>query len=114
MLTMLSTGQLTRDLSIRDLTDPSAGPHAIQLIIDGAVRALASHWGCQVRWGRGDRIVPVADNYDLLGYDPVAVTREARYSRYVDARRMLRSHSSALIPPALRALAAEPADDVLL
>jgi phenylalanyl-tRNA synthetase alpha chain len=67
-----------------------------------------------VRWCRGERIVPVADNYDLLGYDPADVTREARYSRYVSAGRMLRSHSTALIPPALRALAAEPAGDVLL
>jgi phenylalanyl-tRNA synthetase alpha chain len=114
MLTMLSPGQLGRDLSVRDLTDPAAGPHAIQLVLDSAVRALARHWGCQARWRRGERIVPVADNYDLLGYDPADVTREARYSRYVDARRMLRSHSTALIPAALRALAADPVDDVLL
>lgn len=114
MPTLLSRGQVARDLSVRDLTDPAEGPHAIQLILDRAVRALAGQWGCQVRWWRGERIVPVADNYDLLGYDPADVTREARYTRYVDARRMLRSHSSALIPPALRALAAEPGGDVLL
>jgi len=49
--------------------------------------------------------VPVADNYDRLGYAAGAITREARYTRYVSARRMLRSHSSAMIPPALRQLA---------
>jgi phenylalanyl-tRNA synthetase alpha chain len=37
-----------------------------------------------------------------------------RHTRYVDRRRMLRSHSTAMIPAALRALAAEPVDDVLL
>jgi phenylalanyl-tRNA synthetase alpha chain len=114
MLTVLPPDQLERDLSVRDLADPAEGPHAIQLVAGHAARALAAHWGAQVRWCRGDRIVSVADNYDLLGYDPGDITREARYSRYVDARRMLRSHSSALIPPALRALAAEPGDDVLL
>ena len=114
MPTLLSTEHLARDLSVRDLSDPAEGPHAIQLIAGRAAAALAAHWGCRVRWCRGDRIVPVADNYDLLGYDPGDVTREARYSRYIAAGQMLRSHSSALVPPALRALAADPRDDVLL
>jgi phenylalanyl-tRNA synthetase alpha chain len=114
MLTVLSTGQLGRDLSVRDLADPAAGPHAIQLVAGRAAGALAAHWGGQVRWCRGDRIVSVADNYDMLGYDRADITREARYSRYIDARQMLRSHSTALIPPALRELAARPGDDVLL
>ena len=60
------------------------------------------------------RIVPVADNYDRLGYAAEAITRDARYTRYVDAGHMLRSHSSAMIPPALRRLARQPGDDVLL
>lgn len=114
MLVSLSPEQLAHDLAIRDLTDPVQGAHAVQLVLERAVRALADHWGCEVRRHRGERIVPVADNYDQLGYDPADVTRDARYTRYVDERRMLRSHSSALIPGALRALAQSPADDVLL
>ncbi len=115
----LSPEQLARDLSVRDLTDPHEGAHAVQLVLERVVQALASHWNCAVRWHRGTRIVPVADNYDLLGYDSADVTREARYTRYVDERRMLRSHSSALIPAALRELARDAAaghapDDVLL
>jgi phenylalanyl-tRNA synthetase alpha chain len=58
--------------------------------------------------------VPVADNYDRLGYPAGAITREARYTRYLDAGHMLRSHSSAMIPPALRRLARQPGGDVLL
>lgn len=110
----LSAEQLARDLAIRDLSDPSEGAHAVQLVLERAVRALADAWGCEVRWCRGGRIVPIADNYDALGYDASDVTRDARYTRYVDDQRMLRSHSSALVPAALRALAADPADDVLL
>ena len=110
----LSPEQLARDLSIRDLTDPAAGAHALQLVLDRAVDALAHRWGCEVRWWRGDRVVAVEDNYDNLGYRTDDVTRESRYTRYVDDTRMLRSHSSAMIPAALRALAADPAEDVLL
>ncbi|WIV54738.1 hypothetical protein [Amycolatopsis nalaikhensis] len=110
----LTPAQLARDLAVRDLADPAAGPHAVQLVVDRAVGALADRWPCAVRRWPGDRIVTVADNYDNLGYDPADVTRDARYTRYVDADHVLRSHSSAMIPAALRALAANPADDVLL
>lgn len=111
----LSADRLARDLAVRDLTDErTAGPHALQLVLDRAVAALADRWGCEVRWWRGERIVTVEDNYDNLGYRADDVTRDTRYTRYVDERRMLRSHSSALVPAALRELAASPVDDVLL
>jgi phenylalanyl-tRNA synthetase alpha chain len=112
--TALTPAQLARDLAVRDLTDPAEGAHAVQLLIEAAVTNLADAWNCQVRWHRGPRVVPVTDNYDQLGVPPDAVSRDARYTRYVDRRRMLRSHSTAMIPAALRALAADPGDDVLL
>jgi len=111
----LSPAQLRAALDVRDLSDPAAGPHAIQILTDRAVAALARAWSCEVRWCRGSKIVPVADNYDRLGYAPGAITREARYTRYVSATRMLRSHSTAMVPPALRRLARHPGrGDVLL
>jgi phenylalanyl-tRNA synthetase alpha chain len=58
--------------------------------------------------------VAIADNYDNLGFTSDATSRDRRYTRYIDEHRMLRSHASAMIPPALRALAADPVDDVLL
>jgi phenylalanyl-tRNA synthetase alpha chain len=111
--TYLHPAQLQRDLGLRDLSEPAEGPHAIQILIGQAVERLARAWRCEVRWCRGSRIVPVADNYDRLGYPAEAITREARYTRYVDAGHLLRSHSSAMIPPALRRLARQPGDDVL-
>jgi phenylalanyl-tRNA synthetase alpha chain len=110
----LTPERLSRDLGVRDLSEPAEGPHAIQILIGRTVEGLCRAWGCEVRWCRGSRIVPVADNYDRLGYTAEAITRDARYTRYVDAGHMLRSHSSAMIPPALRQLATEPGDDVLL
>jgi phenylalanyl-tRNA synthetase alpha chain len=112
--TPLSPTQLAHDLGERDLTDPAQGGHAIQLLVDAAAAALAAAWGCQVRWHRGPRVVPVEDNYDRLRIPPDAVSRDARYTRYVDRRRLLRSHSTAMVPGALRALAAEPAADTIV
>ena len=120
MPAVLTSAQLAHDLAITDLSDPAEGgagpPHAIQLVAELAVSALTSAWGCPARWCRGPRIVTIADNYDHLGYPASAVTREASYTRYVDGARVLRSHSTAMVPAALRQLAAEadPPDDVLL
>jgi phenylalanyl-tRNA synthetase alpha chain len=112
--TYLTTEQLTRDLAVRDLTDPGAGPHAIQLLVGLAAEGLSAAWTCPARPCPGPRVVAIADNYDNLGFTARAASRDARYTRYVDAQRMLRSHSSAMVPAALRALAADPLDDVLL
>lgn len=110
----LSSAQLERDLALRDLTDPSDAPHAIQQLVDVAVMALTNAWGIPARLCRGPRVVATADNYDNLNFTPDAASRDARYTRYVDVDRMLRSHASAMIPPALRALVTDPVDDVLL
>jgi phenylalanyl-tRNA synthetase alpha chain len=106
-------------LRIRDLTDPSAGAHALQLVANAVIDSLTAAWHTDVRRVTGRRVVSLADNYDLLGYEADAVTRDARYTRYVEPGRVLRSHSTAMIPAALRALAADDAagttpHDVLL
>jgi phenylalanyl-tRNA synthetase alpha chain len=95
------------DLTIRDLTDPAQGCHALQLIVAQLNEALTGAWGCPSRIWRSDPVVSLADNYDRLGYPPDAITRERRYTRYVDADHVLRSHTSALVPGALRQLAVQ-------
>ncbi len=114
-LDLLTPDELAAALRVRDLTDPHHGHHAIQDVIETLTAALAAEWGCQVRMERRHPVVPVEDNYDRLGYPADAVTRDARYTRYVSQTCMLRSHSSAGIPPALRSLARSPHPaDVLL
>jgi phenylalanyl-tRNA synthetase alpha chain len=93
-------------LALRDLTDPAAGPHAIQHVVAALENALAAAWGIPVWRDPGPRIVSVTDNYDRLRYDRDAVTRDRRYSRYVGPDRMLRSHTTARIPALLDRLAA--------
>lgn len=103
----LSRASLERALSLRDLTDPAQGPHALQLLIDELAASLRDAWNIPIERRHADRIVAISDNYDQLGYEPDAVARDARYTRYVDHERMLRSHTSALIPPLLRASSSE-------
>ncbi|KAA2261774.1 hypothetical protein F0L68_15280 [Solihabitans fulvus] len=113
---MLTVTELTHALSARDLTRPEQGPHAVQLLVDEIVGALGTALGSEVRVLRDHPVVPVEDNYERLGYPRDAVTRDLRYSRYVSETCMLRSHTSAMIPPALRDVAARPLGrlDVLL
>jgi phenylalanyl-tRNA synthetase alpha chain len=111
---VISAEALQRALSLRDLTDPGQGPHAMQLLVDAAVAALRDAWGCQVIEERADPVVTVADNYDRLLYPPGGASRDARYTRYVSADRLLRTQTSALVPPLLRRLAAAPPEDALL
>lgn len=112
--TPLAASALAELLSVRDLTDPGSGPHAIQTVLDEVVDALTAAWGCEVRWVRRPPIVSVTDNYDRLRIDGDAISRDARYTRYLSHDVVLRTHSSAHIPAALADLARNPADDVLL
>jgi phenylalanyl-tRNA synthetase alpha chain len=112
---LISTRDLVAALEIRDLSDPAHGPHAVQLLLDEVVGALSTAWGCAVEVRRRHPLVAVEDNYDRLGYAATDLTRDCRYSRYVGETVMLRSHTSAGIPPALRSLAQEGRDgDALL
>jgi phenylalanyl-tRNA synthetase alpha chain len=114
MNTYLSPAALAADLAVRDLTDPAGGPHALQTLVAAAGRHLAARWDIGTLWERGERIVSVADNYDRLGYPAGAAARDRRYTRYVAPDRLLRTQTSALIPPALRRLARRPVADVLV
>ena len=102
MPALLSPDALARALAVADLTDPANGPHAIQLVADAAIVALRDRWRVPVHVHRSHPVVPIEDNYDRLGYAPGAVARDARYTRYVSETCVLRSHTSAMVPAALR------------
>jgi phenylalanyl-tRNA synthetase alpha chain len=112
----LTADALRRVLAVRDLTDPAQGPHVVQRVLDAAVAALATSWGCAVRVERAGPVVTVEDNYDRLHYPPDGAARDARHTRYVSGTHLLRTQTSAMIPPLLRRLAAEEGapEDVLL
>lgn len=111
---ILTPEALERALHLRDLTDPLQGPHAIQQITGAIHDALARRWRCRRLVHRSSPVVPVEDNYDRLGYPADGASRDARYTRYVTRRMLLRTQTSAMIPALLRCLALDPPDDVLL
>jgi phenylalanyl-tRNA synthetase alpha chain len=100
-------------LTLRDLTDPGEGRHAMQPLMEAIVGGL-SGWGARVLVHRASPLTSVADNYDRLHYPAEGVARDARYTRYVDANKLLRTHSTAMIPSLLRTLSAACVDDLLL
>src|SRR5690625_738247 len=110
----LEVQHLIAALGVRDLTDPSQGPHALQLLVDQIVNAATARLDAIPRVERSNPVVAIEDNYDRLGYRPDAISRDARYTRYVSPTTMLRSHTSAGIPPLLRGLATEPSATPLL
>lgn len=86
----------------------------MQSLLDDIVSALRVAWRCDVLVHRANPVVSVHDNYDALGYPPDGAARDARYTRYVSPTTLLRTQTSAMVPPLLRALAAAPPRDLLL
>jgi phenylalanyl-tRNA synthetase alpha chain len=112
---VITQQQLDRALALRDLSEPASGPHAMQLVAAAVGDALEHVWGAPVLVHRSRPVVTIADNYETLGYPAGAPAREARYTRYVDDRRLLRTHMTAMVPGALRRLARPgDAEDVVV
>lgn len=105
---------LRRALAIRDLTDPAAGPHAMQALLHAIVDRLATAWRTRPVWVRRSPVVSIADNYDRLLYSAEATVRDARHTRYVCDTAVLRTQTTSMVPGALRELALATGDDVLL
>lgn len=115
----LSPADVASALAVRDLSDPAttpAGeqPHAMSLLLDALVDAATAGGMHPHRVVRSSPLVATADNYDALGFDTDAVTRDRRYSHYVSPTVMLRSHTSAGIPALLRAIDGDADRDEVL
>lgn len=100
----LTVSELSSALSIRDLSDPAQGPHAMQALLTAVVDRLTAAWNVPATVHRTAPLVASADNYDRLGVAPGDVTRDARYSRHASPTVMLRSHTSAGMPAILDSL----------
>lgn len=83
------------------MSDAAQGHHAVNIALDKIVKALEAYSGLTADIIRTSPIVPIADNYDRLFYEPDAIARSSRYSHYVDDQRILRTHTTAAIPDVL-------------
>lgn len=113
-VSVLDLSSVRRCLTLRDLSNPAEGPHAMQLLVDAIEQVLASALSVPVEVRRESPIVSISDNYDSLGYAPDAIARDALHSRYLCESALLRSHTTAMIPSVLRRLARTRANDVVV
>jgi phenylalanyl-tRNA synthetase alpha chain len=111
---MLDAVAYRRALAVRDLTDSAWGPHAMQILVQQAIEALRTLWRCEAIVYRAPPLVAVSANYDDLQYPPDGAARDARYTRYLTSDQLLRTQTSAMIPGALRMLAAAQYRDALV
>jgi phenylalanyl-tRNA synthetase alpha chain len=111
---ILAPDAYLRAVTLRDLTDPAQGPHALQRVVSNITQALQARWDCDLREHRAHPVVPVEHNYDRLHYPPDGVARDARYTRYVSETTVMRTQTSAMIPSLLRQVAQDPPRDLLL
>lgn len=98
MSTHLTLNQLIDALSLRDLTDATQGTHAMQSLLKQLEQSVQAYWQCPVQLLRANPLVRVADNYDALGYPVEGLSRNSRYSRYLNEEWMLRTQTSSLVP----------------
>jgi phenylalanyl-tRNA synthetase alpha chain len=110
----LAAPAIRHALELRDLTDVAQGTHAMQRLLDRIEQKLAAHWSVPVQRERAHPVVSIEENYDRLLIPRDAVTREARYTRYLNEEAILRTHSSAIIPSVLDRLSIDPPADVVL
>ena len=114
-MTMEMTAEAIRTaLTLRDLTNPAHGPHAMQVLLEEIEQTLAARWRIPLHRERAHPVVSVRDNYDRLLVPPDSVARDARYTRYLNEHTILRTHTSAIVPPTLDRLSADPAPELLL
>ena len=93
-------GSSRRALTLRDLTDPHAGRHALQQLVTDAHTALAQRWGCRRQLHRGALVV----SPNAAGGSERLLTPELA----------LRPRMRALLPELLSAQALDMPDDLLL
>lgn len=90
-------------LAIKDLTDPQNGIHAINLLIERIRIRLSQKAG----WPPPDLkrsaspISSVANDFDRLYFSIDSPSRSPVYTRYIDENRILRTHTTAMIPDLL-------------
>lgn len=108
MVCHLSPERLKGYLAITDLSQTP--DHAISIVLERVSTALRDWSDLTPQIERSSPISSIHDNYDALYYDGDAVARSTRYSHYVDDARILRTHTTAMVPRLLR----EVSGDTLL
>jgi len=101
--TVMSAEKVEQALAIKDLTDPKNSIHAINLLIERIRTRLSQKEG----WPPVDLrrstspISSVANDFDRLYFPIDSPSRSSVFTRYIDETKMLRTHTTAMIPDLL-------------
>ena len=111
----MSSDRLAASLAIVDLTDSKNGVHAVNLVVGKVQQALKDAYvGVISEEVRTSPEVSVEDNFDNLLFPADNAGRSSRYTRYVTARTVLRTHTSAAIPGWLRKVSLNGINDTIV
>ncbi len=107
--------RLATSLAIPDLTNPSNGTHVINLVVQKVRKALENTYtATTIEEIRTDPKVSVKENFDDLLFPTDNVGRSSRYTRYVTADTVLRTHTTAAIPSWLKKASQRGVNDTIV
>lgn len=89
------------------MTNPANGIHAINLIVYKIAEALQSSGYPEPTIWRSSPITTVTDNFDKLYFPSESLSRSPKYTRYLSDGKLLRTHTTAMMPKLLPKLQGE-------
>ena len=98
---------IQRLLAVKDLTietEEGQERNIVGIIYDRVISKLNEHNFSDIRIIRDDPIVEAVDNFDNLLFSPGNPGRSSTYTRYTDGNHVLKTHTSALVPPTFKNL----------
>jgi len=99
----LAAADVAVALGLPDHSDPAAGPHPVNLLVQRLIDALVARWTCPLIMVHDSPLVSVADHYDRLGFTEGDRRRAGGHACQVSPTVMLRTHTAAAIPAVLGA-----------
>lgn len=89
------------------MTNPANGIHIINLIVYNIAEALQVSGYPEPTLWRSHPITTVANNFDKLYFPTESLSRSPKYTRYLSDGKLLRTHTTAIIPVVLSRLRGE-------
>lgn len=99
MIQYLSDEKVKAALNLEDLSAKEG--HALNLIVNLISKNLKAKYNLIPTLEKGNPVVPLAENFDKLGYPKTEVTLSSRYTRYVSSEKILRTQMTSVVPSLL-------------
>lgn len=111
----MSPQELERNLGIPDLTDPTNGSHAVNLLIERLTKKFSERTDYPpVEIRRCSPVSTVRDEFDNLYFPPDSLNRSPIYTRYISPESVLRTQTTSAIPPLFKTLSPKKLEDYMV